>query len=188
MYSSTSYGGHRDNSAGVVTRRPGEQPGFEPSNNAEIGSQDHPTSDPMGVAVLLSWAKRPEREANQRPPSDAKVKNTAHLITYFSPVYCYLSSCSSEHSPQTLFLNNVNANPSLREQTNFSQGNNLLQSNNRRTLTKDMVHFCPEAHSFSSPPSLCLFVHPLDSTSPRGNVTERQEKIHYRKIPSYCRQ
>jgi hypothetical protein len=132
--------------------------------------------------------KAAEREANHRPPSNAKVKNTAHLITYFSPVYCYLSSCSSEHSPQTLFLNNVNANPSLREQTNFSQGNNLLQSNDIRTLTKDMVHFCLEAHSFSShQPSAFSFIHliPLPQEEMSPNVKKKYITAKYRHIVDY---
>jgi hypothetical protein len=46
----------------------------------KIGSGGHPTSYPMGTGTLSPGVKRPEREADNSPPSSAKVKKS--VVSY----------------------------------------------------------------------------------------------------------
>jgi hypothetical protein len=64
---------HRNYAAGI--RIPATEK-FSLRHSVQTGSWEHATSYPKVIVTFLYWVKRPEREADHSPPTNAEVKKT----------------------------------------------------------------------------------------------------------------
>jgi hypothetical protein len=64
---------------------------FSLRHRVHTGSGSHPASNPAGTEFLSSRIKRPDREAETSPPSNAQVKNAWRCTS--TPPYVFMACC-----------------------------------------------------------------------------------------------